>query len=524
MDQPKTVVKSAAQFFFGTVLSRFSGFFREMALGYWFGATPIIAAFLIAYRFSQLLRRLFGESSLLSSFSPHFEALRAESPEKAAQFFRDLFASLSTFLFLLIVFLETVLFLCWKWGGASQIIFLTMVMLPGVIFVCLYALFCALLQSEKKYFIPSAAPILFNIVFLIAMWWVKDLPQTEATLSLSIGVSLAFFVQWVAVLPPALPFLKGLNWFKAHLFAPELRQMVAAMTFTIIGVGAVQINSVVDSLFARYADLSGPAYLYYAIRLYQLPLALFGIALSSALLPPLSRAFQQNDQDRYKTLLDFALTRSFGFIFPMMIGIFVVGDSLVNLTYGRGAFDAQATLETTTCLWGYALGLVPAVFVLLLAPAFYAQKDFKTPLYGSLWSVLVNFLLNLVMIFGLGWGSTSVAIATSLAACVNCFYLTVKLSKKMGPLFDKSTLLSFAKVSLCALLAGGMTTAIGHYLVGGSLLFSTTIEFPRSLLQQLLHFFVLGGTFGLLFFSYAWMLRVREVFQFLNVKDFNSPN
>src|ERR1700687_5320135 len=98
MDQPKSVVKSAVQFFFGTVLSRFSGFFRELALSAWFGATPLIAAFLVAYRFSQLLRRLFGESSLLSSFSPHFEELRAESPPKATEFFRDLFASLSAVL------------------------------------------------------------------------------------------------------------------------------------------------------------------------------------------------------------------------------------------------------------------------------------------------------------------------------------------------------------------------------------------------------------------------------------------
>jgi putative peptidoglycan lipid II flippase len=479
-----------------------------------------VAAFLVAYRFSQLLRRLFGESSLLSSFSPHFEALRAESPAKATAFFRDLFASLSTVLFLLVTLLEIGLFVWWRTTG-SHILFLTMVMLPGVIFVCLYALFSALLQSEKKYFIPSAAPVLFNFVFLFAMWWVKDLPPVQATIGLAVGVGIAFFVQWLAVLPSAVPFLRGLEWFKARLFAPELRHMVAAMAFTIIGVGAVQINSVVDSLFARYADLSGPAYLYYAIRLYQLPLALFGLALSSALLPPLSRAIQQNDNDRYKNLLHFSLSRSFGFIFPMMIGIFVFGDSLVNLTYGRGAFDTAATIQTTTCLWGYSLGLIPAVFVLLLAPAFYAKKDFKTPLYGSLLSVGVNLILNAVMIFGLGWGSTSVAISTSIAAFVNCFYLALKLSKKIGPLFDKPTLLSFSKVSLCALLAGGMTLCVGYYLVGGSgatLLLSNSFTFPRTLFLQLLQFFVLGGTFTLLFLSYAWMLGVQEAFQLLGLK------
>lgn len=521
MDHPKTVVKSAFQFFFGTVLSRFSGFFREIALGYWFGATPLIAAFLIAYRFSQLLRRLFGESSLLSSFSPHFEALRGESPEKGAAFFRDLFASLSTVLLLVVTVLEAALFAWWRWGTSStetsHILFLTMVMLPGAIFVCLYALFSALLQSEKKYFIPSAAPIVFNLAFIGAMWFVKDLPAFEATVFLSVGVGAAFLLQWMAVLPSALPFLKGLRWLKVRLFTPELRKMVSAMVLTIIGIGAVQINSLVDSLFARYADLSGPAYLYYAIRLYQLPLALFGIALSSALLPPLSRAMQQNDEARYKQLLHFSLSRSFGFIFPMMIGLFVCGDALVNLTYGRGAFDTQATIQTTMCLWGYALGLVPAVFVLLLAPAFYAQKDFKTPLYASLLSVGLNMGLNILLIFGLGWGAASVAVATSVAAFANFFFLASRLIKKIGPLFDLPTLLSFTKVSLCAVLAGVMTAIIGYYLAGSSLLSLEDSYFPRTVLQQIVQFAVIGGTFALLFFSYAWMLGVREVFQIFGI-------
>jgi putative peptidoglycan lipid II flippase len=526
MDQPKTVVKSAVQFFFGTVLSRFSGFFREMALGAWFGATPLMAAFFVAYRFSQLLRRLFGESSLLSSFSPHFEGMKTQSPEKAKDFFRDLFASLSTVLLLVVIGLEVALFSWWKWGhpsaDTSHILFLTMIMMPGAIFVCLYALFSALLQSEKKYFLPGVAPVLFNLVFIAAMWFVKDLPTTEATIGLSIGVVAAFLIQWLAVLPTSFNFIRGVQWIKARLFAAELKQMVAAMAFTIIGIGAVQINSLVDALFARYADLSGPAYLYFAIRLYQLPLALFGVALSSALLPPLARALQQNDTARYRQLLHFALSRSFSFILPITIAIGVFGDSIVNLIYGRGAFDATATLQTTTCLWGYTIGLVPAVFVLLLAPAFYAQKDFKTPLYASLLSVGVNLALNSLLIFAWGQGSASVAVATSLATFVNFFYLSSRLSKKMGgPLFDSATLISFGRVALCAGLAGVFTCGIGYYLVGGTaaaFVFDAAVNFPRGLFAQVLQMFVLGGIFGLLFFSYAWMMGVQEVFQFLNLK------
>jgi putative peptidoglycan lipid II flippase len=524
MDQPKNLVRSALQFFFGTVLSRCSGFLREVALSAWFGATPLLASFFIAYRFSQVLRRLFGESSLLGSFSPHFEALRKESPEKAQNFFRDLFLSLSFVLTLLVLVLEGGLFAWKKWGvpseSTSHIIFLTMVMLPGVVFVCLYALFSALLQTEKKYFLPSAAPVFFNLVFIGAMYAAKDLSQS--TLGLAIGVTLAFFIQWIATLWASRPSLRNIQWLQAKLFAPELRQIVKAMALTIIGIGAVQINGLIDALFARYADLSGPAYLYYALRLYQLPLALFGLALSSALLPPLSRALQQGDTAHYQQLLNFSLVRSFGLMLPITFALFATGDAVVNCVYGRGAFDATATLHTTTCLWGYTLGLIPAVFVLILAPAFYAMKDYKTPLYAALLSVAVNLLLNTLLIFVWKQGSASVAIATSLAAYANAYFLSSQLSKKIGPLFNTSTLSSFKKMTFCGLLATAFTAGVGYFMMGGVglslLFFSHTVQLPRDLLLQIIHLTVLGGVFVLLFFSYAWMMGVKEAFELLGLK------
>lgn len=524
MDHPKSVVKSAIQFFFGTVLSRFAGFFREVALSAWFGATPLMASFFIAYRFSQLFRRLFGESSLLASFSPHFEELRTQSSEKGQAFFRDLFVSLSTVLTLLVLILEGCLFAWRTWGSpsenVSEILFLTMLMLPGVIFVCLYALFSALLQSEKKYFLPSAAPFLFNLCFIGSMWWAKDFPGMKSAQGLAIGVSSAFFVQWVATLFAAKSSLRGTRWLQAKWFAPELRKMISAMALTIVGVGAVQVNGVVDTLFARFSDLSGPAYLYFAMRLYQLPLALFGIALSSALLPPLSRALQEGSLERYRQLLNFSLVRSFGLVLPITLAIFAIGDSLVNLVYGRGAFDLVATVQTTFCLWGYTLGLVPAVFVLLLAPAFYAQKDYKTPLYASLISVGVNLVLNGCFVLGLKFGAASVALATSVATYVNYRFLSSRLSKKIGPLIDLSHRSSFRRMTLCAFFAAVLAGGIGYFTIGGvgSYLFSGVVDLPRQLSLQILHLFVLGGIFVLLFFSYAWMLGVKEVFEFLKIK------
>jgi putative peptidoglycan lipid II flippase len=358
------------------------------------------------------------------------------------------------------------------------------------------------------------------VVFIAAMFFVKDLPQS--TLGLAIGVTLAFCVQWAATLWAAQPSLRNIDWLKAKLFAPELKQMVKAMALTIIGIGAVQVNSLLDALFARYADLSGPAYLYYAQRLYQLPLALFGLALSSALLPPLSRALQQSDAQRYHQLLNFSLVKSFCLMLPITLALFVTGDAFVNLLYGRGAFDALATVQTTKCLWGYTLGLIPAVFVLILAPAFYAMKDYKTPLYAALLSVAINLGLNTLLIFWFEQGSASVAVATSLAAFANAYFLSSALTKKIGPLFTPATYASFRKLAICGLLAALMSAGASYFLLKGSgllMLFSLNVTLPRDFVHQLIHLISLGGVFILLFFSYAWMVGVKEVFEWLGLKS-----
>lgn len=522
-DAPKTVAKSAIQFFFGTVVSRFSGFFREVALGAWFGASPVLASFFVAYRFSQLLRRLFGESSLLSSFAPYYEQLKASSLEQGGSFFRDLVSSLSAVLGSTIIILETILFAWYTWGaadgGVRDILFLTMVMLPGVLFVCLYALFSALLQTDRKYFVPSVAPLFFNVIFLAVLWCVKDWEAEAATVALAVGVTLAFLVQWLSLVFSTGSFLKQLRWREVKLWTPELKKMVSAMSLTIIGIGAVQINSFVDTLFARSADIAGPAYLYYAIRLYQLPLALFGIALSSALLPPLARARLEGHKERFLSLLQFALRTSLGLMIPLTIALLVFGESIVNVVYGRGAFDVGSLVETTKCLWGYSLGLVPAVLVLLLAPAFYAQKDFKTPLKASLLSVALNLVLNILFIYGLGWGAASVAVSTSIAAFLNAGYLFYMLAKQEGPLLDGATTWAAGKITLCAALAGLLTTSVGYFLVGGTAasFIVGDLSMPRDLLSQVLNLMIYGGMFTLLFFSYAWMFKIEEVFQMIGL-------
>jgi putative peptidoglycan lipid II flippase len=211
---------------------------------------------------------------------------------------------------------------------------------------------------------------------------------------LSIAVVAAFFLQWIATLPPirryCLALISKKEWFSPNLFQKDLRLMVSPVLFGIIGVAASQINSALDILMVRFISPSGPALLSYANRVQQLPIALFAIAVASSLLPALSRAIKKDLFDDYTNLLEHGLLRTFALLFPGMIGIFVLGLSSINLLYGRGQFTNDAILSTTTCLWSYGLGLIPGAFILLLAPAYYARRDYRTPMIGAILSMFIN--------------------------------------------------------------------------------------------------------------------------------------
>jgi putative peptidoglycan lipid II flippase len=529
-DHPKTVSRSAVHFLSGTSISRVFGMLREMTMAYSFGAHPAIAAFMVSFRFANLLRRLLGEGSIASTFIPHFEAIRTDSSKKGAEFFRDLFASLTLFLILIILCIEVGLW-CWlKWGGLNpennHILFLTMLMLPGILFICQFGLGNALLQCERKYFLSGFAPVAFNVVWIVAAWQLKGVVGEKAAALLSIAVVIAFLMQWVMSVPYSFRFLRQSlsvkECFQAALFAPKIRALLVPFSLGIIGIGAEQINSALDAVFARFASLEGPAYLWYAIRLQQLPIALFGIALSSALLPPLSRAIQNNQTDTFKVLIGFSFTRAFSLIFPCLVGMIVLGAPAVNLLYGHGEFSQEATVQTTFCLWGYAAALLPSVFVLLLAPVFYAFKDYRTPATASLLSVILNVILNAIMVFGFHQGAFSIAIATSISACFNGLFLYSRLASRMGSTIQKPMLVSFFKTALCALIAGATTLFLGHYLIQDpslSLLFGSEPQlFTREIPDQLIHFSVLAAAYGLIFFSYASMMNAEDILGLIGLK------
>jgi putative peptidoglycan lipid II flippase len=515
------VVKGAFGFFSGTFLSRITGLIRDVSMAFCFGSHPLLAAFMVAYRLANVFRRLLGEGPFSSGLIPHFENIRQKSPRQGALFFRDVFFSV-LFLLMGIVFIAEIFLLVWMRYNPLhyEISYAVFLMMPGILFICLYGICSAIVQCEKKFFLPSVAPVFFNFVWIAAVWLLYVRSSNQIIAGLSLAIVIGFFAQWVFLLPTLLRYLKPLLSFREiasfQFFSPDVKNMIKPLLLGLVGASAVQVNSALDAIFAHSASLEGPAYLWYAIRIEQLPIALFGIAFSSALLPSLSRLHLLGDLLQFRTLLYSSLSKGYSFIIPCMVALFALAVSGINLLYGRGNFDVQATKETVYCLWGYGLGLFPALGVLLITPAFYARKNFFTPMWTAFVSIASNVALNALFVFFFHWGAFSIAVSTSIASWVNLFLL-VRVLKKQDLWVGSEIGKLCCKVGVCSLIAGGVCSVFGQFFLQDPtislLLGKMQGVFPRQFFWQCLHFFVLSCVFFGALVAAAIFLKVEEISQ-----------
>lgn len=397
-----------------------------------FGASAELAAFMMAYRFAYLLRRLLGEGALHAAFVPRFEALRKEDAQSGLRFFREVYSSAALVAIGICVLAALTLWGLYPWLGAGnqEIAWLTLLMLPCTVFLCLFAIQNSFLQCEQRYFTPAVAPALFNLTWIATVLGLFGRDAAGAMPLLAGGIVLASVVQWL--LPSAAVWrrTKGLGWKGARPFSAPVLMMAGGLFYGILGIGASQINGALDYIFARAAHPAGPAYLWYAFRIVQAPVGLFGVAVSGALLPPLVRALKAGDLERYRHFLNFAYRRALWLIVPSLAALFVVGAHVVAILYGRGQFDASDYTQTTGALYAYAPSLLGTALVMVFAPAHYAHGDYRRPALISVVAVALNIGLNALFVHGWGMGPSSVAAATSLSALFNGFSLMSGVRQK----------------------------------------------------------------------------------------------
>lgn len=505
------------------MLSRMTGLLRDIAMASAFGTSASVSALFLAFRFAHLFRRLLGEGALQTAFVPAFETLRKDNPQRAVQFFKDLTvwlcAALTIVIVLSMTFLSSLLFLGNLSAGNQEVVWLTFLMMPSLFFICLYGLNAGLLQCEKSYFTASFAPIAFNLIWIIGVFCCRGSPYAMS--GLAVFIILACLGQWLYTVPKTIGVLKKLGNSpreKWNLFSSDVKLVITPLLLGIIGIGASQINNALDSVFARYADIQGPAFLWYAIRLQQLPLALVGVAISSAILPPLARAAKSEHFGTFQHFLEFALGRSIAPMIVITLCFFTMGDSIISLFWGHGAFGDESTVATTLCLWGYTVGLIPMTIVLILAPALYSQNDYRTTTRASIWAMVINFVLNTILIFVFDLGAASVALATSVSAWVNVVLLSKKLTTTVGSVWTSGLFKGIAKVCAASVCAALAVLGLNHFLPGGS----TVSELVRGKIPEYSQAFIVQGfrlslqmlCFLMVLGVAGWLLRAHELIFF----------
>lgn len=431
-EKPARLLSNAAIVGGATMASRLTGFIRDIFIAALLGAGPLAEIFVIAFRLPNLFRRLFAEGAFNAAFVPLFtERLARDGTATAlafaAQLLSVLLAALAVFTLLAQIFMpQLVLALAQGFAGDAAKFELAVhyarITFPYLIAMSLMSLFAAMLNATGRFFAAALAPILLNIVLIGAM--VAAMAVQGAPLDYLIwGVVLAGLAQLAFVFIAA-----GRAGLRLRVMRPRLtadvRQVWGLAVPGILAAGIGQINLLVGTSIAT-GQAGAAAWLYYADRLYQLPMGVIGVALSVALLPALARHLAEGAKDAARETQSMALLAAGLLTLPAAAGLYALAAPIITVLFERGAFSAADTKLTAQVLQGFCLGLPAFVFIKALQPSFFARKDTRAPLVDGAVGVAVNITLSLI--FFKTYGALAIALATSAAGYVTLALMLVRL-------------------------------------------------------------------------------------------------
>jgi len=470
-EEHKKVTRAAGIHSMATSLSRVLGLMRDMTMTYFFGVSIFNSAFVTAFSIPNLLRKLFGEGAMSGAFVPLFaESLHKEGKEPAFKSASILLTMLSALLTLIAACIAIVCLLLavfvvddTKW---KLTMFLTALMIPYCIVICLTAVCGAILNTLGHFAKPALAPVLLNICIIVAAWigaWITGAVQQQQVYFVAVGV----LVGGVAQLALQIPELRkrGFNfkfmWLPSH---PFVKRIIIIMTPAVFGIGVTQVNILVDRCLGLLVNERGAAVLFYADRLVELPLGIFGVALATAVLPSISFFAAKNEMRGFAAAIAFSM-RQIGFlIVPAGVGLFLLAKPIITLLFQRGDFTADSTMYTAATLQYYALGLMGFALIKIVVPSFYARKDTKTPVIVGVCVLCLNVTLNLILMQYME--ERGLALSTSICAYVNTIVLLVLLRRKIGPIGMRRVVVSLVKIAINGALMGCIVWMTHSWLSG----------------------------------------------------------
>jgi putative peptidoglycan lipid II flippase len=419
-----------------TMLSRVLGLVREMLYAFFFGSAPALSSFTIAWQIPNLSRRLFGEGALSAAFIPLLtDSLQARGREEAQRLAGTVYVMLAVSLSVVVVLVELGI-LAVDSVRPSLTLRFTAVLIPYMPLICVTAVIGGTLNVLNRFASPAFAPVLLNVFTIAAAavgGWLFGL-RGVTLLYVVCGTHLAGGVAQLALVSADLrragfrPRL-GLEWRD-----PAVRQIAVLMAPMVLGMSAVQLNTLADSLIALFfvPDGRGPAVLRYAHVLYQLPLGVLGVALATAIFPLLSANASKGDRAGLTRVVEQGIRMSLFVGVPSAVGLCLVAGPLVRALFERGAFVGDDAARATRALIFYGAAVWAYFVQQILVRSLYALKDSRSPARVAVYMVMVNLVLNLALVLPLR--EAGVALATAISAAVQSVWLFARLRQHLPEL------------------------------------------------------------------------------------------
>lgn len=424
---PMNLLKSLAAVSSLTMVSRVLGFVRDTIIARTFGAGVASDAFVVAFKLPNLLRRIFAEGAFSQAFVPILAEYKMQQGEEAT---RTFIAYVSGLLTLVLALVTAIGVLAAPWivwatapGFADEAerfeltVDLLRVTFPYILLISMSSLAGAILNTWNRFSVPAFVPTLLNISMIVFALFLT--PYFDPPI---MALGWAVLAGGLAQLLWQLPHLKKIGM----LVLPRLSfsdlgvwRVLKQMGPAIFGVSVSQISLIINTIFASFLVAGSVSWMYYADRLMELPSGVLGVALGTILLPALSKTYASKNRDEYRRLLDWGLRLCFLLVLPCTLALAILAEPLVVSLFQYGKFTANDSLMTQQALMAYAVGLLALILVKILAPGFYAQQNIKTPVRIAVISLLATQAMNALFVFGLEMAHVGLALAISLAACLN---------------------------------------------------------------------------------------------------------
>ncbi len=446
------LLSSTYVFSFFTLLSRVLGYLRDILIAIFLGTSIFADAFFVAFRLPNTFRRLFAEGTFNAAFIPSYVSANSNNKRRGKKFADDIFNILILILFSIILIVEiftpyVVYIIAPGFEENTQkfnlAVEFTRITFPFLLFVSLSSFFSGILNSNNKFAAAAAAPIILNIVLILSLI-ISYFYKLDFAKQLSYGVTLAGIVQFIFLIFFTKKYYKPSLEFRIKL-SNKVKFFFKKLLPSILSSGVTQINILVGTIIASF-ESGAVSYLYYADRVYQINLALAGIAVGTVSLPILSNAFKQKNISMISKIQSKSIELSLLLSIPASVGLIIASDEIVSALFGYGSFTQESSRLTALALKYFGYGVPAFALIKILSNFFFARNDTKTPFYISSFIVLLNILISITLFNK--YGFIIIPIATSISTWTGVLIYAVVLNKKKSLMLKDYLIKNIFKIIL----------------------------------------------------------------------------